>query len=504
MLRTLIALLLMAVTIQEKDYKELVRRCRARPGYFQQHVLGNELTPQQLLIRQAVVKHRQTMAFSAHGTGKSNVIGGLIPEFLTAPHIWDPSLRADASVRVVATASTNPQIKDVLWKEVRRLYKRAKFPLGGRMLDREWKLTEERGAVALSVGDPTAMQGKHADAVFVIVDESEGVDRETWEALFSLMTGERSWLLATYNPTKSTGYMAEQARRPDLWHQIQLSGLDHPNVIQGEEIIPGAITRRWIRRAVQREMGIPESMPWEEIHHNLSTGVWDDNPVICARVLGKHPKGSAWQILSIHDLEKHEAGVELESPDLFQHAGLDVAVGGMDQSVVTILDQHRNVIHVEANRDRDTGLIGDWAWAVCQKHGVTNPSCLHIEGDGVGGGVCDALSRKGIYADRVVMGGGPLDDWHGTTSGVVFKNRRAELWWAARQVIKDGASSVAREFNQTRADLVQVDYHQDSKNKIVIEDKKALRKKIGRSTDFGDSFVLSLARPPQTWSEEEL
>ena len=73
-------------------------------------------------------------------------------------------------------------------------------------------------------------------------------------------------------------------------------------------------------------------------------------------------------------------------------------------------------------------------------------------------------------------------------------NLRAWLYWLARLILnpKNGLHPQIPPDKRLASDLTAVHYSEVEGGKILIESKKDLRKRIQRSTDDGDSFVLSL------------
>src|SRR5690606_20656121 len=99
-----------------------------------------------------------------------------------------------------------------------------------------------------------------------------------WDALLSLMTQEGSQFGASGNPITSGGRFREIATNHALgWHVISLSALDHPNIRQGREVLPGPSVEDLERKRVN----------WTET-----------DPRWIARVLGRFPPASADQLVN--------------------------------------------------------------------------------------------------------------------------------------------------------------------------------------------------------------
>lgn len=106
-----------------------------------------------------------------------------------------------------------------------------------------------------------------------------------------------------------------------------------------------------------------------------------------------------------------------------------------------------------------------------------------IELDGPGVSCYDQL-RRGKYADRVIgvhTGARLSDNKH--------YNRRAQLWGAAAEYLKEGGASIDKdpEFKAQTSSMLYT--YKDGL--LLIQDKKTYKKNYGRSPDRADAFVLT-------------
>ena len=106
----------------------------------------------------------------------------------------------------LSTAPTFRQVRHILWKEVHRRYRNAKYDLGGKLLDTRLEMPERDSfAMGLSADSPDEFQGFHSANMLIVVDEAEGVAEPIYEAIEALMTSENCRLLLIGNPTTVTG-----------------------------------------------------------------------------------------------------------------------------------------------------------------------------------------------------------------------------------------------------------------------------------------------------------
>ncbi len=472
-------------TVAPRDQVEahlaLTRQARRDPTYFSRTVLGHDLWSKQVEVKRSARANRVTLVRSAHGTGKSHSMADMALEFGACPRAWFPNLPRDFSLRIVATASTNPQVHDVLWGEVRRQYYRARINIGGEMQQRGWKIGPGRGAITASVDDPTALQGKHADAVLILVDEGEGLSKAEFDALNSLMSGENCRMVIAYNPVKSGGPCYEMSQRPDLCNVVHISALDHPNVVEGREVIPGAVTKTWVDE-VRRSEG-EGSAYWQ------------------SRVLGEHPDEGSQQIVTTAMLAQKAEGVQLARQER-PRAGVDIARFGTDRNVMAIYDAHRNLNHVETWSGLDLMQSAGRVRQMAEEHDLEAED-IRIDSIGVGAGVVDRLHEANFPVEAVDFAAAPQGDWPDLLApDMRFKNRRAELHWVFRRLLMEGALSIPDRFREVWADLVAPTYDYDPMGRLYVEKKDDIRKRLGRSPDFGDAAILAMSNAsggPGVW-----
>lgn len=91
-------------------------------------------------VLEALSDHRRVAVKSGNGLGKGFSAAVAILWFLCCN---DPSV-------VLSTAPTFRQVRHVLWREVHRLYRRARYSPGGKLLETRLELSDRRFALGLS------------------------------------------------------------------------------------------------------------------------------------------------------------------------------------------------------------------------------------------------------------------------------------------------------------------------------------------------------------------
>ncbi|MCA9297410.1 MAG: hypothetical protein KDA28_00005, partial [Phycisphaerales bacterium] len=318
-LRDVLAAILLAVVAMSGTLTAAIKR---DPEFFSEKILGRTRWEGQRAIAASVREHRETHVRSGHALGKTNEFAATAIEwFLTTP-----------DGRVIITGPTFEQVKQGLWKEIRQLFFRARdrgFMLGEGMRKEEWELAPRHDIRIAAVDNISAIQGGRGSKVLVIVDEAQGVADDLWDALDSLRTAEDSRLLTGGNPLFARGRW--HAMHEDTTaNLIRLDAEEHPNILTGREVIPGAITRTWLE-----EMRVKHGPDY------LSS------PVYQGRVLGEFPEDGVFQVITLGMLEDAASGTEGVKGEA-RVAGLDVARHGTDRNVFIVLDETRTVVHVDS------------------------------------------------------------------------------------------------------------------------------------------------------------
>lgn len=449
------------------DARRFFDRLARDPALFAERVMGVRLWGAQRQIVEAVRDHKRVAVASGHSIGKTHVLGQvLIPWFLFTHR---PS-------RVLSTSTTAFQVRDRLWAEVHRGYDNARVDLGPRPLLTSWQLAPGWEAVGISTNSPDNFQGGHEEHVLILFDEAQGIDRPIWLAAESMLTSDTTKILATGNPLYTTGdFHGCFHRHRARWHCVNLSCEEHPNVVAedaGEEIpYPAAVTRGWIEE--------------------MRDAYGEDSPIFVSRVLGQFPAEGENTLIPQRLLEMNAERRLQNHSDL--HLGVDIARFGSDSNVAILL-RGREVAELTSWRGIDTMATVGRIQYLIRKHDV-DPRNVHVDVIGVGAGVVDRLRELDVHVDGVGFGDGPAGDWRRVCGPKAqFKNRRAELYWVLRQLLRQKGLVIPRRFGALWEQLTQIRYFVDPRDRIAIEKKDDLKERLGRSPDEADALTLALAR----------
>ena len=444
----------------------LITRAQTDPGWWLTSILGASPWSKQVEICESVRDNQRTAVASSHGVGKSWIAARIVLWFLL-------SFRGSIAA---TTAPTFRQVQKVLWQEIRQAYRASKVPLGGRILQTELHLDDKWYAFGFSTDDANRFQGLHAPHVLAVFDEAAGVSKEIWTAAEGILTSEHCRLLAIGNPTESAGPFYEMFREPGV-SKIHISAFDTPNVQERRMVIPGLTTAEWVEDKRRR---------WGE-----------QSPVYQSRVLGRFPADSATAVIPLSWVEAaverwrawKEDGGEFGS---LTCAALDVSDGGEDRSFLalrygTIVSEVRDVTQADAHATM--ALAGVVVAAVHGKRGAM----AIVDSIGVGAGIVSRLREQevSVHAFNAAEGTDARDD----SGELGFLNLRAAAWWGMRERLhpETGDGICLPPDDDLIGDLTAPTWKVTSRGLVQVESKDDIRKRLGRSTDRGDSVVMAFA-----------
>lgn len=390
--------------------------------------------------------------------------------------------------RVVLTSSTARQVKIILWHELAHIHAKCIDLVGGHMPDQPstgLRLDNGSEIFGFSTDQPENMAGISGAYVLYIVDEASGVDERIFEAIEGNRAGGAKLVMFS-NPTKTAGtfYDAFHSKRA-FWKKIHVSSEESPNCTgETQDRILGLAVPEWIEE-VKRKWGVGSIIYQIRVKGNFASS----------------------DIRSVVTLDLLEASRALFDIDPLEHdfsdplkLGLDPAYTG-DTSALAIT--------------RGTLLKGFRTWhgldpiqlasavALCLPslaRRPTEPISINVDVGGLGQGVFAAL-RRAVPSHVKVY---PVDGASKATSQPVdgtpgYANLRAQLWFGMREWLVEGGRIGADDLLE--ADLVAPIWEVDARGRILLEAKKEIKKRLGRSPDRGDALALACYHPPMGGEE---
>lgn len=170
--------------------------------------------------------------------------------------------------------------------------------------------------------------------------------------------------------------------------------------------------------------------------------------------------------------------------------GVDIAQGGRDSTVIAPLRMNNRFDRPLVFKGVDT-KDGPAVGALIVKHRRNGALPVLDLSGGWGGATKTYLSREqGIETVGVVAQERPRYKTRSGTHG--FRNARAAMWWAFREALdpESGDNIHLPPDTRLKAQLTAPNYDYAGAD-IIIEDKEALRARIGSSTDMADAVLLA-------------
>lgn len=434
-------------------------------GWVEKH--GGFMWSKQREVAESIVANRYTAVHSCHGTGKSFDASALA--------CWWLDVHPPGEAFVVTTAPTWPQVHAILWREMRKLHKKAGLP-GRLTLDARWYMgdssrkggSSDEELVAYgrkpSDYDQSAFQGIHARYVLVIIDEACGVPKLLYDAVDSLVTNDNSRVLAIGNPDDPSSQFQKACQPGTNWNTIHIS-YDMTPAFTGEEV------PEWLLELLISETWVEErKVSWGE-----------QSPTYVSKVLGEFPDISDDTLLSpalllrcqLNELKGNETGT----------FGADIARFGADETCV-YRNRGGRIRLVYSKHKQDTTKTSEDLERLCKDRNREVP--MQVDADGLGAGVYDLMAKNSMPVVEFRGGRKAYDSKR-------FKNRRAEVYWMFRVMCEDGEIDLPEhgEDDDLIAQLGSIKWELDSKGLILIESKEDMKKRGLPSPDRADACVMS-------------
>jgi len=495
------------------------------PVHFVEEILGETLWAKEKEILEAVRNHPRVAVV------KANAVGGTFTAARAA--LW--WLNCFAPSKVITTAPPpDRQIKDLLWGELRGAQRKALARgaalVGGEPLTMKLSVSDEHWAQGFTIPlngtreeRVAKFQGHHSPNLFAIYDEAHGIPDEVWEAMDSCLSGGNCrWLLLS-NPLAASGPFYQRVRSGG-WHVVEISALEHPNVVTGENVIPGCVDRAKTVERIQKwsepvgapdasAFQVPEFLDGEQAVPDkpaLVGGEWrvPISPLLDSKTLARFPTIGGGLIPLAWVQRANALWLEREGKgggDLI--LGVDPARYGADLSAVA---WHRGetvengtVEKVETMAKADTMELAGYIKR-CLMKPVLDASGrmtevpvgiakVEITG-GLGAGPYDRLRELGVPVQAVSIEGG-AEGLTDATGEMLFANLRSYLHYALRDALEAGELALPPDEELTEEiTAVQTGpapYTSAGKFKLPSKDQE--KKLLGRSPDKKDAVLMLFA-----------
>jgi hypothetical protein len=467
-------------------------------------------------IMLSVLQYKRTAVPACHAPGKSHIAARIIA--------WWGSVHPAGTARILTTANTFRQVRNVLWPYIRQVH--AAHGLPGEMNMVEWYIGKgaTRELVAEGIKPPddseAALSGLHAPHQLIVVDEAGGISHAFGRNLLGLLTGSHVRLLIIGNPPidDEGSWFEKQCERTDLYNVIPIPWDRTPN-------------------ATKEDVGLCKSHPSLDPHpvtdhlidasyvDELTREYGDGSAVVLARVHAKFPKTNESRTLPIMWLERAQAerdengnlvdddGEVIEAPHTGEITlGADIAGGLSDELVIAAIDtgwatlRYAQISPDHKDPQNVVGIVAAQARWAAEQHrarGITSKVRCKVDSLGLGWNIYGQLKAletdpdperriSGVDFIEVKAGDNALEPER-------YANVRAEMWWLMRRMIepdKFGRQQIVLDVDtKTMAQLNAPKFKFDSRGHILIESKDDMLKRGIKSPDRADAILMAAYEP---------
>lgn len=186
------------------------------------------------------------------------------------------------------------------------------------------------------------------------------------------------------------------------------------------------------------------------------------------------------------------AAANIEPTAGVHRLGVDVARYGDDQSCWALL-RGNCLVSIRAESGYAINRVAEETQRMMDVETV-NADEVRIDVVGLGAGVVDILRAAHYGVQEFSSGGSPVEE--DPPSAYTFRNRRSQAWWHMRELLRTGQLAIPDCPPKLIQDLTAPRYTMTGDKMITIESKDDIRKRIGRSTDYGDALMMALAPMP--------
>ena len=454
-----------------------------------------------LRILTALAEHRDVGVESATGTGKT---------FLAAcVTLW--FLACHRNAIVAQWAPTERQLLLNMWKEIGDLFTefRKHFPTAElytgklRMLPMDdegkekWAATAFVSGVGADEAAATQAQGLPGAHMRLITEETPGIPRAIM--VDQTRSADHNLHLALGNPDHRHDELHTFCQREDVEH-IRISALDHPNIVSGVPIVPGAIGKSRLQKRIA----------------NIGVG----SRLYLSRIRGISPPEAkdaliqyAWCETSA---ERFRLGTPVGQKETEEWAatntdeearGVDVANSETGDEAAIARGPGRRLTEVVSFPCPDANQLGAIVAQEIERDKI-DPRYVGVDPVGVGAGCVNELKRLGhkvrhLSGARKAVPGVDTDElWSETNidfegreqpagARVVeaerFADLRSQMHWRMREDLRKGTVDLVYDV-ELFGDLTTPTF-KTVNGVIKVESKEEIKKRLGRSPNKGDAVI---------------
>lgn len=432
------------------------------------------LKPMRAMMRPLFESHRVKCLYGGRGSGKSWDVAEALIEIAVRSEVRILCLRR---VQKSIAASSHQLLCDT----IRRLGYESEFNITKNAI------TSKEGAEFLFMGLQSNLDSvKSIEGVDICwVEEAHSISAAAWEILLPTIRRMASEVWVTFNPDYAWDdtYVRFVLNAEDDWFVLQVNWSDNEHFTPELE---------------------KERQTCLKYYPDRYDNIWEGVPI----------SETPGAVVSRGNLERLFVSPDSDLAKAcrtgFKVAVLDVADEGDDDSVLTVWDGHF-CARVDRLQARDPVQLAVQSLAIAREEGC---EVLIYDSVGVGAGVRGELNKhedEDISFKKFVANGAVLRKRKryrgGRFNEEVFENLKAQAWWAYRDRVNDTcryldtgikpldgmiafSDKIPRRYRERiLSDSTGVEWFSNRDDKIQIEDKKSVKKRLGVSTDYADAVI---------------
>lgn len=456
------------------EYQQILQQ---KPVRFVEKAFNESLWDKQVQIIESIRDNKYTTVRSCYDSGKSFIGARSVLWFLTA----------FPNSKIISTAPTFRQVKDILWREIHTAYNKSKVQLGGNLLDTAINIDSDWFAAGISTNDPTSFQGYHAVYLLLIIDEAAGISEEIFQASEGLLSSEHARVLYIGNPTNTDGTFYRSFKQANF-HHISISAFDTPNFTAFGITIEDIRANTW-KEKINSPLPSPYLITPEWVYDKYIR--WgESSPLFQALVLGVFPEQGEDVLIPLHKIEEaalRHLEVKEEDPETI---GADIARFGSDRTEFA-LRKGSKVTGWKTFNHMDTVQTGGHLQTYMGFHPHAS---VRVDEIGVGAGVLDTLQANKPAGASAIIGVNVAKE---PRNKEMFINQRAEYYWGLRERFIDGDIDLSGLepviIEELTAQLSSIKFEFTPRGQIKIESKDDMKKRGLPSPDKADALMLAFA-----------
>lgn len=479
------------------------------PTAFSEEILQEQLTDDIKRMMESVRDNPVTVCVTANAVGKTHGAARVA--------LWWLLCFTDSQC-YTAAAPPESNLRRLLWGEINGVIEKD-TDLFGNLDKKSLHIAKSANSFLTGVTIPSSgtpaqrearFSGKHAPHLMFLLDEGDAIDDAVYSGIESCLSGGHGRLLVMFNPRAQAGAPYRMIR-DGVANVVELSAFTHPNVVSGNNEIPGAVDRgttlrrinQWTRPLQEGErqdnncFELPKFLEGCIGHDQagrpyppLATGFYKIMvPAFSYMVLGKFPAQADNALISREWIDgarsrwdnyvcKHG---EIPPAHVNCIAGLDVAEFGSDSNVLCC--KYGNYVErLTSWQGMDIPSTVDRAAHELRDKQISRICC---DTTGVGSGSAAGLTRLNLPGVSCKVASRPTTKTDLGEFGIL----RDELWWATREWLRTDHAMLPPD-EQLIEELLIATYNISS-GKIRVMRKDVMKELLRRSPDRADALHLT-------------